>query len=186
MNKFLDRYQISKLNQDQINHITCPIRPKEIDAVLKENLKEHQQSANRRLRRGVSEYEITLVQRCLEDDTTFHSLNQDTLSIGCEPNTVLCVTDAVINRKKNCWSFLFTGVVGGINLEEQGLKMWQNKVSQNTQLYLEHQTIYTLRVKKSNLSKMYSHKDEPPMADKCHMTKTCFLWRRINNENNQL
>jgi hypothetical protein len=32
---FLDRYQVSKLNQDQINHLTCLITTNEIEAVIK-------------------------------------------------------------------------------------------------------------------------------------------------------
>ena len=32
---FLDRYQIPKVNQEQINHLNSPITPKEIEAVLK-------------------------------------------------------------------------------------------------------------------------------------------------------
>ena len=35
MDNFLDRYQIPKLNQNQINHINSPITPKEIEAVIK-------------------------------------------------------------------------------------------------------------------------------------------------------
>ena len=35
MDNFLDRYQIPKLNQDQINHLNSPITPKEIEAVMK-------------------------------------------------------------------------------------------------------------------------------------------------------
>ena len=35
MDKFLDIYQVPKLNQDQINHLNCPITPKEIEAVIK-------------------------------------------------------------------------------------------------------------------------------------------------------
>jgi hypothetical protein len=35
MDKFLDRYQILKLNQDQINHLNNPITPKEREAVIK-------------------------------------------------------------------------------------------------------------------------------------------------------
>jgi hypothetical protein len=35
MEIFLDRYQISKLNQDQINHLSSLITPKEIEAVIK-------------------------------------------------------------------------------------------------------------------------------------------------------
>jgi hypothetical protein len=34
MDKFLNRYQVPKLNQDQINHLNCPISPKEIEAVI--------------------------------------------------------------------------------------------------------------------------------------------------------
>jgi len=35
MDDFLDRYQVPKLNKDQINHINSPINPKEIEAVIK-------------------------------------------------------------------------------------------------------------------------------------------------------
>jgi hypothetical protein len=34
MDKFLDRYQVPKLNQDQINGLNSPISPKEIEAVI--------------------------------------------------------------------------------------------------------------------------------------------------------
>jgi hypothetical protein len=35
MDNFLDRYQIRKLNQDQINHLNSPKTPKEVEAVIK-------------------------------------------------------------------------------------------------------------------------------------------------------
>jgi len=35
MDNFLDRYQVPKLNQGQINHLNNPITPKEIEAVIK-------------------------------------------------------------------------------------------------------------------------------------------------------
>ena len=35
MDNFLDKYQVPKLNQDQINHLNSPITPKEIEAVIK-------------------------------------------------------------------------------------------------------------------------------------------------------
>jgi hypothetical protein len=35
MDNFLDRYQVPKLNQDQINHLNSPITLKEIEAVIK-------------------------------------------------------------------------------------------------------------------------------------------------------
>jgi hypothetical protein len=34
MGKFLDRYQVPKLNQDQVNDLNSPISPKEIEAVI--------------------------------------------------------------------------------------------------------------------------------------------------------
>ena len=34
MDNFLDRYQVPKLNQDQINDLTIPISPKEIEEVI--------------------------------------------------------------------------------------------------------------------------------------------------------
>jgi hypothetical protein len=34
MNKFLDRYLVPKLNQDQVNDLNSPISPKEIEAVI--------------------------------------------------------------------------------------------------------------------------------------------------------
>jgi hypothetical protein len=34
MNEFLDRYQVPKLNQDQVNDLNSPISPKEIEAVI--------------------------------------------------------------------------------------------------------------------------------------------------------
>ena len=34
MDKLLDRYQIPKLNQDQVNDLNSPVSPKEIEAVI--------------------------------------------------------------------------------------------------------------------------------------------------------
>ena len=34
MDKFLDRYQVSKLNEDHVNDLNNPISPKEIEAVI--------------------------------------------------------------------------------------------------------------------------------------------------------
>ena len=39
---------------------------------------------------------------------------------------------------------------GSVNLGEWGLNMSRTEVSCNSQLYSEHQTIYTLRVKKGH------------------------------------
>jgi hypothetical protein len=34
MDKFLDRYQVTNLNQDQVNDLNSPISPKEKEAVI--------------------------------------------------------------------------------------------------------------------------------------------------------
>jgi hypothetical protein len=34
MDKFLDRFQVPKLNQDQVNDLNSPISPKEIEAII--------------------------------------------------------------------------------------------------------------------------------------------------------
>jgi hypothetical protein len=34
MDNFLDRYQVAKLNQNQINDLNSPIYPKEMEAVI--------------------------------------------------------------------------------------------------------------------------------------------------------
>ena len=52
--------------------------------------------------------------------------------------------------------------------------MRDNKVSCNHQFYSEHQTIYTIRVRKSHMSKVYNHKDKLRVADKPHSEETCF------------
>jgi len=35
MENLLESYQLPKLNQDQINHLKCPITAREIEAVIK-------------------------------------------------------------------------------------------------------------------------------------------------------
>ena len=35
MDDFLDRYHVLKLNQSQVNYLNSPIRPKEIETVIK-------------------------------------------------------------------------------------------------------------------------------------------------------
>lgn len=63
---------------------------------------------------------------------------------------------------------MFTAIVGSVNLGEPVPKAEQTKVSCNSQHYLEHQTIHTLRVKKSHVSRVFKHRD------KLHMAKTGF------------
>lgn len=71
-------------------------------------------------------------------------------------------------RGKIHWKACFTTPIVGMNLGEYDLKMRWIKVSWNSPLYSEHQASYTLRVKKSHLSKVSNHKDKP------HTFKRCF------------
>jgi hypothetical protein len=55
VNKFLDRYQVPKLNQDQINDLNNPISPKEMEIVInslstkKQNKQTKQQQQQQRI-----------------------------------------------------------------------------------------------------------------------------------------
>lgn len=60
---------------------------------------------------------------------------------------------------------MVTTQAGGVILGEQSLKMSQTKVPCNSQLYSEHQIIYTLRVKKSHQSKVSKHKNKPQVVE---------------------
>lgn len=59
---------------------------------------------------------------------------------------------------------MFTALAVGMNLGEQDLKLNLTKISCNSQLYSEHQTIYILRVKKSLPSEVYNHQYKSYMA----------------------
>jgi hypothetical protein len=66
---------------------------------------------------------------------------------------------------------LFIALVDSMNLEEWGLNMNQTNVLCNGQLYSEHLTIYTSRVKKNHLSEVYNYKDKPHMVIPCFPTE---------------
>lgn len=59
--------------------------------------------------------------------------------------------------------------------EEQGLKVRQSNSHAIAKFFSDHQTIYTLRVIRSHLCKMYNHKD------KFQVAKACFSCRCLNN-----
>ena len=70
-----------------------------------------------------------------------------------------------MDKQINTYVFCFRG--DGALVNEALLMRW-NKVPCNSQLYSEHQTIYSLRVKRSHMSKVSIHKGKP------HGEKTCF------------
>lgn len=60
---------------------------------------------------------------------------------------------------------LFAALVGGISLGKQGLKLRQSKQLCNSPFYSENQAIYTLKVMKNHVSKVFDHKDKQHMAE---------------------
>lgn len=58
-----------------------------------------------------------------------------------------------------------------MNLLEQGPKSKWTEFSWNSQFYSEHQSIFTLRVKKNHKNEIFSHKK------KLHREKICFFHR---------
>jgi len=69
--------------------------------------------------------------------------------------------------------YLFTTLVGGVDLRGQGLKMRWTEVSYNSQLYSEHPTMHTLRVRKTQMGKVFSHTDKPHVVNTCFPTEAC-------------
>lgn len=58
-----------------------------------------------------------------------------------------------------------------MNLGKRGIKMGWTKVSRNSQLYSEHQAVYSLRVQKSYLRKEYNLSDKPRVTKPCLFTE---------------
>lgn len=79
---------------------------------------------------------------------------------------------------------VFSPLVGSVSMGEPGLKMWPTEVSCNSQLYSEHQAIYLLRVKRSHVSKVYSHKNNLHVMVKVIRDKNMPFHRSRSTSNN--
>jgi len=66
-NKFQDRYQVSKLNQEQINHLNNSITPKEMETVIK--------SLPTQKSPGTDAFSTEFYQTFIEDQTTQQDRN---------------------------------------------------------------------------------------------------------------
>jgi len=89
MDNFLDKYQVAKLNQDQINHVNSLTNPKEIEAVIK-NL------PNKRSP-GPDEFSVEFYKTFIEDLMTilsklFHKIETE----GRLPNSFYEITIMLI------------------------------------------------------------------------------------------
>jgi hypothetical protein len=72
MDNFIDRYQVPKLNQDQINNLNSPISPKEIEAVInslptKKTNKQTNKQTNKKKNPGPDGFSAEFYQTLKED-----------------------------------------------------------------------------------------------------------------------
>ena len=83
MDNFLDRYQVSKLNQDQINGLNSPISPKEIETVINSLLTKKSLGPNRFSAEFYQTFKEDLIPMLLK---LFHKIEtEDTLPIHMKP-----------------------------------------------------------------------------------------------------
>ena len=82
MDNFLDRYQVQKLNQDQINHLNSPITPNEIESVInslltkktKQNKTKQTNKQNKQTNKKKSQDQLSLVQMSIIYQTSKDNL----------------------------------------------------------------------------------------------------------------
>jgi hypothetical protein len=91
MDKFLDRYQVPKLNQDQVNDLNSPIFPKEIEPVIN--------SLTDKKNPGPDEFSAKFYQACKEDlilvlHKLFHKIEVE----GTLPNSLYEATITLIPK----------------------------------------------------------------------------------------
>ena len=70
MDNFLERYQVPKLNQDQINDLNSPISPKEIEAVINSLLTKKQNKQTNKQTKEHSFHELVLVSLMVSNSKT--------------------------------------------------------------------------------------------------------------------
>ena len=91
MDKFLDRYQVPKLNQDQVNDLNSPISPKEIEAVIN--------SLPAKKSPGSDRFSAEFYQTFKEDVIPFlHKLFHKIETEGTQPNSFYEATITLIPK----------------------------------------------------------------------------------------
>ena len=90
MDKFLDRYQVAKLNQDQVNDLNSPISPKEIEAVI--NTQDQMglvQSSNQTFKEDLIPVLHKLFHKIEAEGTLPNSFYEATITLIPEPDKQL-------------------------------------------------------------------------------------------------
>lgn len=102
------------------------------------------------------------------------------------------LTFRILDKELFPGEWQFTPLVGIINLGEQVLKWGGLRSHENSQLYSEHQATYTLRVKKTHMSKVFNHKnkthmqkhfpiEEPENISWSKLIPVCYTWEEYEN-----
>jgi hypothetical protein len=126
MDKFLDRYQVPKLNQDQIKHPNSPITPKEIEIVVK-NLPTKKSP-------GPDDFSAKLYQTFKEDLIPiplklFHKLETE----GIPPNSVYETTVTLITKPhKDLTKKENFGTISRMNINAKILNKLSQTETKNT------------------------------------------------------
>ena len=133
MDEFLDRYQILKLNQDQVNHLNNPITLKEIEAVIK--------SLPTKKSPGPGRFSAEFYQTFIDDlIATLSKIFQKIESDGTLPNSCFAATITLIpkpnkdpTRKENFRP------ISLINIDAKILnKILTNRIQEHIKMIIHH------------------------------------------------
>jgi hypothetical protein len=91
MDKYLDRYQVPKLNQDQVNDLNSPISPKEMEAKNQDQMGLLQSSI--RLQRRSNPSSSKLFHKIEAEGTLPNSFYEGTITLIPKPQKDLTKTE---------------------------------------------------------------------------------------------
>ena len=86
------------------------------------------------------------------------------------PNGSVVTSSRENSESKTVFTALETVEPGRMELINEA----DSKFSRNSQLYSEHQTIYTLSVKRNDMREVYNHKGKLHVVGKRHAAQACF------------
>ena len=132
MDKFLDRYQVPKLNQDQVNDLNSPISPKEIEAVIN--------SLPTNTSSGPDGFSAEFYQTFKEDiipdlHKLFHKIGTE----GTLPNSFYEATITLIPKPhKDPTKIENFRLISLMNIEAKILKILTNQIQEHIKTIIHH------------------------------------------------